>query len=83
MATKTGNSYITGTTTDTVEITTASPGFRPWQARIKCRQVTATMTDNRMWPSKPEILIISGTMTDRTTIPTAIWGFRPRPARRD
>jgi len=23
--------------------------FRPWQARIKCRQVIATMTDNRKW----------------------------------
>ena len=27
MATKTGNSYITGSTTDSVEIPTASPGF--------------------------------------------------------
>jgi len=24
-------------------------GFRPWQARIKCCQVIATMTDNRKW----------------------------------
>jgi len=27
MATKTGNSYTTGTTTDSVEIPAASPGF--------------------------------------------------------
>jgi len=23
--------------------------FRPWRTRLKCRQVTATMTDNRKW----------------------------------
>jgi len=49
MATKTGNSYTTGTTTDSVEIPTASPGFSTMAARIKCRQVIATMTDHRKW----------------------------------
>jgi len=43
------NSYTTGTTTYGVEIPTASPGFSIWRARIKCRQVIATMTDNRKW----------------------------------
>jgi len=33
--------------------------FRPWRARVKCRQVIATMTDNRKWyvAPKPEILV--------------------------
>jgi len=48
MATKTGNTYTTGTTTDSDEIPTASPGFST-MARIKCRQVIATMTDNGKW----------------------------------
>jgi len=47
MATKTGSSYITVTTTDSVEIPTAIWDFRPWRVRIRCRQVIATMTDNR------------------------------------
>jgi len=55
--------------------------FRPRRARIKCRQVIATMTDNRKWQ------YISGTMTDRydrqVTIPTANLGSGPRPARRN
>ena len=31
---QTGSSYTTGTTTDSVEIPTASRDFRPWRARI-------------------------------------------------
>jgi len=36
------------------------PDFRPWWARIKCRQLIATIyrqPEMAMWPSKPEILI--------------------------
>ena len=33
MATKTGNSHTTGTTTDSVEISTAIRDFLPWRAR--------------------------------------------------
>jgi len=59
--------------------------FRPWRARIKCRQVITTMTDNRKChcDPKPEILIslklrqISGRMT---IFQRQIWGFRLRPA---
>jgi len=43
---KTGNSYTTGTTTDSVEIPAAIPGFLPCQAPIKCRQVITPMADN-------------------------------------
>ena len=28
--------------------------FRPWWARIKCRQVIATMADNRKWHCSPQ-----------------------------
>jgi len=48
MPTKTGNSYATGDTTDGVEIPTVSPGFLIMATRIKCRQVTATVTDIRI-----------------------------------
>jgi len=77
MPTKTGNSYTTGTITDTVEIPTASRDFRPWRARIKCRQVIATMTDNRKWQCGPKTgnTYISGAMTDRMAISTANLGF--------
>jgi len=37
--------------------------FWPWGARTKCRQVSATLTDNRKYS-------IFGTMTDGMTIPT-------------
>ena len=51
--------------------------FQPWRARIKCRQVIATMTDNRKWQRGPKTgnTYISGTMRDRMTIPTANLGF--------
>jgi len=51
--------------------------FRPWRARIKCRQVIATMNDNWKWQYGPKtgITYISGTITDRMTIPTANLGF--------
>jgi len=30
------------------------PDFRPWSARIKCRQVIATMIDNQKWQCGPQ-----------------------------
>jgi len=60
MATKTGNSYTTGTMTDGVEIPTASPGLSTMESLNK---VTPSNCDNdrqpkmAMWPPKPEVLI--------------------------
>jgi len=60
MATKTGNSYITGTTTDSVQIPTASPEFSTMASPNK---VSPSDCDNdrqpemAMWPLKSEILI--------------------------
>ena len=60
MATKTGNSYTTGTTTDSIEILTASPGF---STMASLNKVTPSNCDNdrqpkmAMWPPKPEVLI--------------------------
>jgi len=53
------------------------------QVQIKCRQVIATMTDNRKWQCGRQTgsTYISVTTTDRMTVSTQIWGFRPRPAR--
>ena len=43
--------------------------FRPRQARIKCRQVIATVADNRKWQcGHRNRKYISSTMTDRMTI---------------
>ena len=47
VAAKTGNSYITRTTTDSVEIPTASECFWPLRVRIMCPEVIVTMSDNR------------------------------------
>ena len=49
VAAKTKNSYITGTTTDSVEIPTASRVFWPLRVRIMCPEVIMTMSDNRKW----------------------------------
>jgi len=56
--------------------------FRLWRARIKCRQVIATMTDNRKCQCGPKTgnTYISGTVTDRMTIPTANVGFSTTPS---
>ena len=57
MATKTGNSYTTGTTTDSVEVPTARPGFSTMASPNK---VSLSDCDNdrqpkmAIWPSKPE-----------------------------
>jgi len=54
--------------------------FRPWQARIKCHQVIATMTDNRKWQCGfQNRKYICGTMTDRMTISRANPGFSTMP----
>jgi len=60
MAAKTGNSYTTGNTADSVEILTATPGFSTVASRNK---VSPADCDNdrqpemEMWQLKPEILI--------------------------
>jgi len=82
MATKTGNSYTTGTTTDSVEIPTASPGL---STMVSLNKVSPSDCDNdrqpemAIWPPKPEIHI-SGTMADRMTIPTANLGLSTTPS---
>ena len=85
MATKNGKSYTTGTTTDSVEIPTVSPGF---STMVSPNKVSPSDCDNdrqpemAMWPSKPEILISleTGTMTERMTIPTTNLGFSTTPS---
>jgi len=47
MATKTGNSYATGTITDSVEIPMASPGFETTASSIK---VSPSDCDNDLQP---------------------------------
>jgi len=59
--------------------------FRSWRARIKCRQMSATMTDNRKWQCGPKTgnTYSSGTMTDRMTwmtIPAANLRHSPTPS---
>jgi len=74
MATKTGNSYTTGTTKDTAD--TQVRDFRPCRARI----VSPSDCDNDrqpeviMWPPKSEILITLE-LWQWMTIPTANLGF--------
>jgi len=68
MAAKTGNSYTTGTTADSVEILTASPGF----STIWLRQWPTS--GNGSVAAKTGNTYISGTMTDRMIIPTANLG---------
>jgi len=82
MATKAGNIYtIFGTTTDSVEIPTASPGF---STMASPSEVSPNDCDNdrqpemAMWPPKPDVLI-SLKLSDRMTIPTANLGFSTTP----
>ena len=59
MANKAGNSYTAGSTTDSVEIPTASPGF---STMASLNKVSPSDCDNdrqpemAMWPPKPELL---------------------------
>ena len=59
MATKTGNSYTNGTTTDSIEIPTANPGFSTMASPNK---VSLSDCDNDRkpemanWPPKPNWL---------------------------
>jgi len=60
ISTKTGNSHTTGTTTGSVEIPTASPGFSTMASPNKV--LTSDCDNGRepemaMWPPKPEMLI--------------------------
>ena len=58
MATKTGNTYTTGTTTDSFKIQTQVRYFWRWRVQIKCPQVIIAISDNRKWrPPEPEVLI--------------------------
>jgi len=86
MATKTGNSYSTGTTTGSVEIPTTSPGFSTTASPNK---VSPSDCDNdrqpekAMWTSKPEILISQKLWQIGWQLHQQIWGFRPCTARRN
>jgi len=82
MATTTGNSYPLELQQIASKFQRQIRDFRPWRARIKCRQVIATMTDNRKWQCGPKTgnTYVSGTMTDRMTIPTANLGLSTTPS---
>jgi len=47
MIAKTGSINISKIITDTGEIPTANPDYRPWRGRQKCRQVIAARTDKQ------------------------------------
>jgi len=60
MAAKTGNSYITGTATDSVEIPTASRVFVTIAGPNNVSQSycdSVRQPEMALWPTKPEILI--------------------------
>jgi len=81
MATKTGSSYTTGTKQTASKFQRQVRDFRPWRARIMCRQVIATMADNRKWQcGHQNRKCISGSMTDRMTIPKANLRFMTTPS---
>jgi len=79
MATKTGNSCTTGTSTDRVEITTANPGFSTMASPNK---VSLIDCDNDRQPEmamrspKPEILISLELWQIGWQFQRQIWGFR-------
>ena len=82
MTTKTGNSYATGTTTDSVKIPTASPRF---STMVSPNIVSPSDYDNdrqlemAMCP-KTGNTYISETTIDSMTIPTAYLGFSITPS---
>jgi len=83
IATKTGNSYITGNTTNSVEIPTASSGFSTIASpntvsSSNCGKGLATGNGNVA--NKTGNTYISGAMTDRMTIPTANLVFSTKPS---
>jgi len=84
MATKTGNSDTTGTTTDSVKIPTASSGF---STMVNPKKVSPSDCENDRQPemaiwlaTKTGNTYISGIITDRRTIPTANLGFSTTPS---
>jgi len=86
MTAKTGNSYITRTTTDSVEIPTASQVFLTMESPNK---VSPSDCDN-VWqlemalrPLKPEILISLEPWQVGCQFQRQMWGFRPRPDQRN
>ena len=86
MATNTGNSYTTGTVTDCVKISTASPGFSTMASPNKVSQVIATIIVNRKWrygPQNQKYLYSLELWQIGWQLRRQIWGFRPRPAGRN
>jgi len=86
ICTKTGNSYNTGTMTNSVEIPTASPGFLTIASPNKV--LLSNCDSDRQpematWPPKPEILISLELWRIEWQFQRQIWSFRPRPARRN
>ena len=76
---KTGNSYITGTTTDSVEIPTAYSGF---SVMASPNNVSSSDCDYdrqpemAAWPAKPKILISLKLWQIGWQFQRQIWGFR-------
>jgi len=77
---QTGNTYISGTIIDSVEITTAIHG-RPCQVYRKCPKWLhqRPIIRNSNMAAQTGNTYISGTMTDSVEIPTAILGFSTMP----
>jgi len=84
MATKNGSSYTTGTTTDSVEIPTASPRFSTMAStnKVSPSDCDNEMTDNRKWYVAPKTgnTYISRTITGRMIMPTANLEFSTTPS---
>jgi len=85
MTDKTGNSYTTGTTTNSVEITTASQVFLTIVSPNKvplsdCDNVRQPEFGNGITAVKTGNTYISWTMTGGMTIPTANVGFSATPS---
>ena len=84
MATKTGNTYTTGTTTDSFKIPTQVSYFWQWKVQIKCPQVIMTMSDNRKWSTpEPEVLISLELWQIGRQFQRQLWGFRACQVRRN
>jgi len=86
MATKTGNRYTTGTTTDSVKIPMASPGFSTmtsWNKVLLHDCDSDRQLEMAVWPPKPEILISLELWLMGWQFQRQIWDFHPRPAQRN
>ena len=86
MAAKTGNSYITGTTTDSIVIPTASRVFLTISSpnnvsRSYCYNVR--QPEMALRPTKPEILVSLEQRQVGRQFRRQVWDFRPCQARRN